>query len=191
MLRSKIVFAVSFLMLFSLVRSALGEKPTLAIDEVVEAVKLEIMGVQAIEYGSPKIQISSFNLTLAVVASRTPEGVVDFRVPGTEEGASGGFSASAIHTINISMAVSEKVAVTPIASNLGLLPAIEYIRSALRNAYSARPVFQANSLSVTIEFAIVKRDKQNYVFHVIEAGKPEYKNFVTHKLTIQMSVVDQ
>lgn len=190
MLRSKIVFAVTFLMLFSLVRSALGEKPTFAIDEVVEAVKLEIMGVQATNDGSPKIQISSFSLTLAVVASRTSEGVVDFRVPGTEEGASEGFSAGAIHTINISMALSEKVAITPIASNLGLLPAIQYIRSALRDAYSARPVFQANSLSVTIEFAIVKTGKQNYMFHVIEAGKPEYKNFVTHKLTIHMSVVD-
>ena len=40
-------------MLFSLVRSALGEKPTLAIDEVVEALKLEIMGAQATEDGSP------------------------------------------------------------------------------------------------------------------------------------------
>ena len=190
MLQHRLIFAVAILVLFSLVSTARGEGPTFTIDEVVEAIKLEIMGAQAIEEGSPKIQISGISLSLAVVASKTSAGVVEFRVPGTVEGASRGFSTGAIHTIDIDMTVSAKTPVTPVASNLGLLPAIEYIRSALRDAYSAQPVFQTNSLSLALEFAIVKGDKQNYIFHVIEAGKPEYKNFVTHKLTIRMSVVD-
>jgi hypothetical protein len=190
MLRGKLVFVVTFLTLFSLIRPVYGGGPTFTIDEIVEAIKLEIMGAQAIEGGSPRIRISTFSLTLSVIASQTSKGVIEFLVPGTVEGASRGFSTSATHTISINMTVSEEVSVTPLATTLGLLPAIQNVRSALRDAYTSQPVFPANSLSFTIEFAIVKGDKQDYLFRVIEAEKPEYKNFVTHRLTIQMSVMD-
>jgi hypothetical protein len=176
--------------MFLLVSPAYGEGPTFTIDEVVQAIKLEIMGSQAIEDGSPKIQISSFSLTLAVVAIKALRGGVDFLVPVTEEGVSRGFSINATHIINISMIVSEKTPITPVASSPGLLPGIQNIKSTLLDAYSGQPVLQTSSLSFTIEFAIVQGDKKNYIFHMIEAGKPEYKNFVTHKLKIQMSVVD-
>jgi hypothetical protein len=190
MSRIGLVFAVVSLILCPLVSSAHAEGPTFSIDEIVEAIELEIMGAQAIEEGNPTVRITSFSLSLSVVATKRAKSLIEFRVPGIEEGASSGFSSDTIHTLVINVTLSEKVSVTPIASNRGLLPAIQNIKSTLRKAYSVHPVFETQSLSFTIDFAVVRTDKGNYALHVIEAGKPEYKNFVTHKLTLKMAVVN-
>lgn len=148
------------------------------------------MGAQALEEGKPKIHISSFSITFAVVATRKSSGDLAFEVPGVEAGAERGFSTSATHSMTITMSLSEKTPVTPIASSLGILPAIQHIRSTLRKACSVEPKFKTNAVNFTIEFAIVKTKDNRYRFQIIEAQEPEYKRYVTHQLSIQMSPCD-
>lgn len=188
MLRSKLAFTLPLLILHFLIPLAHAQGPTFGIDEIVEAIKLEIMGAQAIESGSPRIQIDGFDLSLAVVAASTSQGSIEFRVPGIDAENESGFLRDAIHRINISMSLSQKKITTAIASNLGILSAIQNVKSTLRNAFNAPPSIKVNKSDISIEFAIVKTDKQKYVFYIITSDKANYKAFATHVLVIHMSI---
>ena len=187
MVRLRIIIMVIVCVLLVGSPLAYANGPTFKINDIVEAIKLEIMGAQALEDEVPKMTINNFSLTLTVVAIRKSNGSIEFEVPGVDAEAEKGFSTSATHTITITMSLSEETKVTPIASSLGILPAIQQIKSTLRSACSVPPHFTTNLLSFTIEFAVVRTDKNDYRFEIIEAEKPEYKNFITHTLTVQMS----
>ena len=190
MLRIKRMLLLVLLILSLLSPLAHANPPTFGVDDIVEAIKLEVMGAQAIESGSPKVQIDRFDLTLKVVAAKTSQGDIEFEVPGIDAVTGQGFSASAAHIINIGMSLSEETPMTVLSSNLGILPAIRDIKTRLRSAFNAPPPFKITTLAVTLEFAVVSADKQKYTFEIIEARRLNYKAFATHTIVIHMSVAE-
>ena len=190
MLRLKLALAIVLLIQCSLISLASARGPTFGVDEIIEAIKQEIMGAQAIESGSPRILIDGFDLSLAVVAASTSQGSMEFEVPGINGESVSGFLRDTIQRIDISMSLSQDTT-TAIASNLGILPAILNIKSTLRNAFSAPPAFRVTKSDIRLEFVVVRTDKQKYKFEIISSEKSDYRRFATHILVIHMSIDEQ
>lgn len=169
--------------------SAHAGPPSYLVDEIVEAVKAEVWGAQATEAEYPRIEIDRFDLDLSVVAMRTAEGL-RLEVPGVEGRGRDGFPRGTAHHVRITLQPSSEMPVTPGASNLGLLPAIQSIKASLQDAYTAPPHFTPQILDFEIEFVVAQTERERLRFVVLETGNNAYRRFITHHLIIHMSLYD-
>lgn len=191
MLRVKLGLTLIVLSLVSGLSLGYAAGPTFSVEEIVRAAKDEVMAAQGIESADFKIVIERFELHLAVVAIRNSKSDVRFEVAGLEVGAEDGFSKGTIHHVKLKMTPSQDSSVTTGYSNLGLLPAIRQIKTNIRKACNVMPSCHLNSLGLELEFAVEQTDDEGFRFVVIEAGRPEYKRYATHRLMIHMSLSEK
>lgn len=188
MLRINVFVALTVLSLSVSLNTAHAGGAVFKVDDIVESIKSEIMGAQAMEDGRLEIRIKSFDLYLSLVGISTSKGDLEFKVPGIDAAGEIDSSISRTHNLSVSMALSEKIESIPSATNLGILPAILNVTSTLGNALSTSPGLRTTSLSFQIGFVVAATDKQPYYFRILEANAQEFQNYVAQSIVIHMSI---
>ena len=159
------------------------------VDEIVTAIKQEIQTARATETGLPRLKIDRVDIELAVVMEREITGGLKIKVAGFGAGITAGRSKGEAHTLKLVLSPTWSAEIAK-ASDLGLVKAIQSVKTALRNAYNKPPPFKLETFTFEIEFAVEKKAGVGFSFLIIDLPGAKTKNLATHKVKIYMSLAD-
>lgn len=162
--------------------------------KVIEAIKSEInQARQARRAEDEGLNIASVNVVLTALAKYDAGGGLVLEVPIVRELVGEGGIASGVKLANsqkISMALEPSGGPIPVSgsANLGLVPAIESAKAALRTAQRGPIKFDLNEFVFEAEFVIGKSAEGGVRFLFLEADAA-YENVAVQHITIRMTAV--
>jgi hypothetical protein len=184
------VGTLSLLLCLLLVRTPIvqGASDAFEVDEVLKAIKREVVAAQATDTGKPRLRIDRVELELAVVSEKGAKGGIKIKVANLGVGAGGGVSKSETNTLKLRLIPSAGPIEIMTTSELGLVTAINSVKEALRNAINEPPPLKLETFVFEAEIAIQKSLDGKLSFLFIDLLGAEAKNLSKHKIKIFLSL---
>jgi hypothetical protein len=159
------------------------------VDEVIKAIKSEIQTAQATETGLPRLKIDRVELELAVTTEQEITGGIKVKVVRFGAEVNKGATKGTTHTLNLVLS-SLGPYVIERGSNFGLVPAIQSVKVALRNALNEPPRFKLETFTFELETAIERKAGGGLTFLVVDLPNLKSKNLATHKIKLHISLAE-
>lgn len=154
--------------------------------QIIRAIKEEINEARLAKAPeSYPLKITAVEVVLTALIRKDTSGSLTLEIPVFEAGAGIGSKVGNKQTITLRLKpLGEPVEVSG-SGNFGLVPAIEKVKIALREAARGRPRFALDEFVFDIEFVVSKNSKGEIRFFFIDAGM-SYEETVTQRVTIHM-----
>ena len=185
-----------FAFLLTMGHSYLAQIPTaqadgLPVNQVIEAIKYEInQATIARDKREMVFEITSVDVILTGTASYQGEFGVSVEIPIVERvaGAWVNVGGKLANTQTISLTLVPQGGAIQVAGseNLGLLPAIESVKSALRPTADNDLRFRLQSFDFDLQFAMEKSVEGGFRFIFIDTAEVGYEEIAIQRITIHM-----
>ena len=160
------------------------------IDEIITAIKNEIITANITELGSPRFTIEKVDVALAVVSSETEKGGLAITITGfSDDFDNGPAGARTYHMLNYSFQPAAASSMSPDLS-LGLVEPIRGVKSAFRKACNTPPGFQMNGFTFTLEFALVQTIDGGIRFRILDLDDLKARYIKTHHVTLHVKAAN-
>lgn len=154
--------------------------------QVIQAIKSEINAARLAKAPeSYPLTITGVEVSLSALIRKDVSGSLALEIPVFEAGAGVGSEISNRQTIILKLKPLGEPEEVSGAEDLGLVPAIEKAKIALREAARGRPRFALDEFVFDIEFVVMRTKEGGFRFYFLEAGASQTKT-MTHRATIHM-----
>ena len=158
------------------------------IDEIITAIKQDILTARMTGAGSPNFEIESVNAVLTVLSSVSTKGSLVIKVAGIDQQSQiqESFRGS-YHKLSFTFSSSGTPNFSP-ESSFGLVEPINMIKSSMRKAYNNPPSSNLDAFTISLQFAIEKTSDGGISFNIIDVNDLKALSIPTHSVTIYMKI---
>ncbi len=158
------------------------------IEEIITAIKQDIQTARMTGGGSPNFEIETVYVSLTVVSTISPKGVLTLKVVGFDhEDQNQNLKKGSYHKLGFTITPRGTPGFSP-ESSFGLVEPINKIKSSLRKAYNNPPSSKLDAFTIKLQFAIEKVSDGGLNFNILDLKDIKAQNIATHYVTINLKL---